>query len=42
VAVLARERPQGHPVQGPPSIGHTARFIVDHAPVDVLIYRERA
>ncbi len=42
VALLARERPQGHPVQGPPSIGHTARFVVDHAPVDVLVFRERA
>ncbi len=42
VALLAREMPQGHPLQGPPSIGHTARFIVDHAPADVLVFRERA
>ncbi|MGO9409334.1 MAG: universal stress protein [Spirochaetia bacterium] len=41
VALLAREMPRGHPLQGPPSIGHTARFIVDHAPVDVLIFREK-
>ena len=42
VVLLARERPQGHPLQGPPSIGHTARFILDHAPTDVLVFRERA
>ena len=41
VAVLARENPQAHPVQGPPSIGHTARFVIDHAPADVLVLRER-
>ncbi len=42
VVVLARERPQGHPREGPPSIGHTARFILDHAPTDVLVFREKA
>jgi nucleotide-binding universal stress UspA family protein len=41
VALLAREMPHGHPLQGPPSVGHTARFVVDHAPVDVLVFRER-
>ncbi|MGO9409170.1 MAG: universal stress protein [Spirochaetia bacterium] len=41
VALFARERPRGHPVQGPPSVGHTARFIIDHAPVDVVVFRER-
>ena len=41
IALLARERPHGHPLQGPPSIGHTARFIIDHAPCDVLVFRER-
>jgi len=42
VAVLARETPHAHPVQGPPSIGHTARFIIDHATSDVMVFRERA
>jgi len=41
VALLAREIPHGHPLQGPPSIGHTARFILDHAPSAVLVFRER-
>jgi nucleotide-binding universal stress UspA family protein len=41
VALLGREAPQSHPVQGPPSVGHTARFIVDHAPSDVLLFREK-
>ncbi len=40
IALLAREMPQGHPLQGPPSIGHTARFIIDHAPCDVVVFRE--
>lgn len=39
VAIRARERPEEHPLQGPPSIGHTARFVVDHAPCDVLLVR---
>jgi nucleotide-binding universal stress UspA family protein len=41
VALHARETPQSHPRQGPPSVGHTARFIVDHAPSDILLFRER-
>ena len=41
IALLARENPHGHPLQGPPSVGHTARFIIDHAPCDVLVFRER-
>ena len=41
IALLAREMPHGHPLQGPPSVGHTARFVVDHAPCDVLVFRER-
>ena len=41
VALLARENPHAHPVQGPPSIGHTARFVIDHAPADVLVLREK-
>ena len=41
IAILAREEPHGHPLQGPPSVGHTARFVVDHALCDVLVLRER-
>jgi hypothetical protein len=27
------------PPTGPPSVGHTARFVVDHAPCPVLLVR---
>jgi nucleotide-binding universal stress UspA family protein len=37
VALFARRRP-GPPV-GPPSVGHTARFVLDHAPCPVLLLR---
>ena len=40
VALCARELPQAHPRVGPPSVGHTARFIVDHSPTHVLLLRE--
>lgn len=39
VALRAREYPDGFPRIGPPSIGHTARFVVDHAPCPVLLLR---
>lgn len=39
LAIRARERPEEHPLQGPPSVGHTARFVVDHAPCDVVLVR---
>ncbi len=39
VAVGAREHPDGFPRIGPPSVGHTARFVVDHAPCPVLLLR---
>ena len=42
VVVLAREAPRSHPLQGPPSVGHTARFILDHALADVLLLREKS
>ena len=38
IAIQARER-AGHPRQGPMPMGHTARFILDHAPCDVLLLR---
>jgi nucleotide-binding universal stress UspA family protein len=40
VVLFARESPQAHPRQGPPSVGHTARFVVDHSPAHVLLLRE--
>jgi arsenical pump membrane protein len=36
-AASAREHPGGFPRIGPPSVGHTARFVVDHAPGPVLL-----
>ncbi len=41
VTLHARENFHGHPRQGPPSVGHTARFVLDHAPAYVLLFRER-
>jgi nucleotide-binding universal stress UspA family protein len=40
VVLHARESPQAHPRIGPPSVGHTARFVVDHSPTHVLLLRE--
>jgi nucleotide-binding universal stress UspA family protein len=37
VALFAKRRPG--PDVGPPSVGHTARFVVDHAPCPVLLVR---
>ena len=42
VVLCARESPQAHPKQGPPSVGHVARFVVDHAPTRVLLLREKS
>jgi nucleotide-binding universal stress UspA family protein len=39
VVEFARELPEGFPAVGPPSIGHTARFVLDHAPCPVLLLR---
>jgi nucleotide-binding universal stress UspA family protein len=39
VVLHARESPQAHPRVGPPSVGHTARFVVDHSPTTVLLLR---
>ena len=38
IAINRRERPE-HLRQGPASLGHNARFIIDHAPCDVLLLR---
>lgn len=39
IVIYAREHPDGHPQVGPPSVGHTARFVLDHAPCPVLLLR---
>ena len=41
IVIWAREGAAGHPRMGPASVGHTARFVVDHAPCDVLLLREK-
>ena len=39
LVIFACELPDGHPILGPASVGHTARFILDHAPCPVLLLR---
>lgn len=39
VALRARDNVEGHPFVGPGSVGHVARFVLDHAPCDVLLLR---
>jgi nucleotide-binding universal stress UspA family protein len=39
VAIRASEGAAGMPRLGPGSVGHTARFVLDHAPCDVLLVR---
>ena len=41
IAIWAREGGAGHPRMGPAAVGHTARFVIDHAPCDVLLLREK-
>jgi nucleotide-binding universal stress UspA family protein len=40
IALWAREGAEGHPSIGPASVGHIARFVLDHASCDVLLLRE--
>ena len=40
IVIWASEGAAGHPHIGPALVGHTARFVVDHAPCDVLLLRE--
>ena len=40
ICMSAREGAEGHPHIGPASVGHTARFVLDHAPCDVLLLRQ--
>ncbi len=39
IAIQASEGSQGRPHLGPGSVGHTARFVLDHAHCDVLLLR---
>jgi nucleotide-binding universal stress UspA family protein len=39
IAIQASEGAAGRPRLGPRSVGHTARFVLDHAPCDVLLLR---
>jgi nucleotide-binding universal stress UspA family protein len=41
IAISGREGEEGLPHVGPVSVGHTARFVIDHAPCDVLLLREK-
>ena len=40
IVIRAEEGSQGRPQIGPESVGHSARFVLDHAPCDVLLVRE--
>ncbi len=40
IAIRASEGSAGHPRLGPASVGHIVRFVLDHAPCDVLLLRE--
>lgn len=40
IVIWAREGAAGRPRLGPASVGHIARFVVDHAPCDVLLLRQ--
>ncbi|SRR5487761_2187493 len=42
VVVRAREWGSQQPLLGPRSVGHTARFVLDHASCDVLLVRQDA
>ena len=39
IAMRASEGAQGRSQIGPASVGHTARFVLDHAPCEVLLLR---
>jgi nucleotide-binding universal stress UspA family protein len=41
IVMWAREGAIGRPPIGPASIGHIARFVLDHAPCDVLLLRRK-
>jgi len=39
IVIWAGEGAAGHPHIGPAAVGHTARFVIDHAPCEVLLLR---
>jgi nucleotide-binding universal stress UspA family protein len=39
IVIMASEGTAGRPQLGPASVGHVARFVLDHAPCDVLLLR---
>jgi nucleotide-binding universal stress UspA family protein len=39
IVIMANEGAAGRPHAGPASVGHVARFVLDHAPCDVLLLR---
>lgn len=39
VVIWAGEGAAGHPHIGPAAVGHIARFVIDHAPCDMLLLR---
>jgi nucleotide-binding universal stress UspA family protein len=40
IVIMANEGAAGRPHTGPASVGHVARFVLDHAPCDILLLRE--
>lgn len=42
VVICPRSPQSGSPAIGPKSVGHVARFVVDHAPCPVLLVRKQA
>lgn len=42
LVIMASEGTAGRPQFGPASVGHVARFVLDHAPCDVLLLRGAA
>jgi nucleotide-binding universal stress UspA family protein len=40
IAIQSSQGTQGRPQIGPESVGHIARFVLDHAPCDVLLLRQ--
>ena len=39
IVICSRSEPEGAPPLGPKSVGHVARFVLDHAPCPVLLLR---
>ena len=40
IVIQSSQGTQGRPQIGPESVGHIARFVLDHAPCDVLLLRQ--